>query len=318
MFSIISLIIVWILSFKIIENKKEAAEAILLSSILCVPVFLNTLTRGQLGIFSIFLAISIFLLYIRKYRFLTGLLFSFALVLKISPIAYIGFFFLFRKEWKILLSALFGCFIFICVVPSLVLGFETNWNLILDWTNIMQSSTSSFAHKSYLWGELLTPFASDNQSIYSVLTRTVWSSENEFIKNSNWLIKSVSLLLNCLGLFLLWLLSKKKCENNALLFAEYSLFPMLMLFASPVSQIHHYTFLYLLFLSSFIVANNITKNVSLKFLILAGVIFGAFSYLFGLIFSELSYLGIPLWGSLILWLVLLINIKITGNTPLKN
>ena len=167
------------------EDARPAPWQIALAMIFCLPMFLNTLTRGQFGIISLFFEAAIFYNYLKQQKILIGLLLAFAVALKISPLAFLFFFFLMKREWKILLSTIVGFGLFFFLLPSLVIGFHQNWELLKIWRGLMSISQSDTAYQHYLWGELFTPFAEDNQSIYAVITRFVWPSEAPFIGHSN-------------------------------------------------------------------------------------------------------------------------------------
>ena len=119
----------------------------------------------------------------------------------------------------------------------------------------MSVSQSSTAYQHYLWGELFTPFAEDNQSLYAVITRFASRDETQFIGHSNALVRYITSGLGLLLLALPFLKTRKTSPDPAQdplrSLAEFSLFPMLMLFTSPVTQIHHYTVIFFLFLSVF-------------------------------------------------------------------
>ena len=182
--------------------------------------------------------------------------------------------------------------------------------LFLAWKSLMSIGSQDEAYKNYLWPELFTPFGDKNQSLYAVITRLVWHSEKDFIGASNQLIRSITSLFSAALLALLFLkrLPAKPDEkqDRALLLAEFSLYPMLMLFASPVSQVHHYTTLYLIFLAALLLLPRYSSQCKVHFALLFSVWIAAAFVALGMVFeSPLGYLGTPLWGSLLLWGVVL-------------
>ncbi len=302
----------WVFSYSSSLNPdpRSGPWPIALAAILCIPVFLNTLTRGQLGILSLFFALLIFALYLKKKKFLAGFLLAFAITLKTSPLAFLLFFFFIKKEWKILFSSLIGFLVFFVLIPSWSLGFMKNWDYLMLWNDLMKVSTTDAARQNYLWGELYTPFASDNQSFYAVLTRWVWPSENSFAAGTNFGVRWVTFGLGLFGVFWIWLknLSRKTpLENPIRLLAEYSLFPMLMLFISPVTQIHHYTVIYLLFLAAlFLIGKNTPKTTAQKSL-LWGVWIAAVSLTLNAAIPFLAYWGCAMWSAFFLWFLVLFS-----------
>jgi len=284
---------------------RPASWQIALAMIFCLPMLLNTLTRGQFGIITLFFMAVIFYNYLAQHKVLTGLLLAFAVALKISPLAFLVFFFLMKREWKILASTALGFFLFFFLLPSLVIGFHQNWELLKIWQGLMSVSQSDTAYQHYLWSELFTPFAEDNQSLYAVVTRFVWPSVTSFIGHSNTPVRLITSGLGILLLALPFLLQKKEPptpEQDPLRsLAEFSLFPMLMLFTSPVTQIHHYTVAYFLFLAALMMMDR-TPRGSWAYKCLGFSLWTcAISLLLGMVVPMMGYWGIPLWGSMLLW-----------------
>jgi hypothetical protein len=284
---------------------RPAPWQIALGMFFCLPMFLNTLTRGQFGIISLFFMAAIFYSYLVQRKILTGFLLALAVALKISPLAFLVFFFLLKREWKIILSTIAGFGLFFFLLPSLAIGFHQNWELLKIWQGLMSASQSDTAYQHYLWGELFTPFAEDNQSFYAVVTRLVWPSEAAFTGQSNaW----VRLITSGLGLVLLALpfLKARKTSPGAAQdplrsLAEFSLFPMLMLFTSPVTQIHHYTVTYFLFIAAFLIMDRAPRGSWTRKCLGFSLWTCALSLTLGMIFSSAGFLGMPLWGSMLLW-----------------
>ena len=304
--SLVGLAIVFFLSLRFTSDRKNAAWQIVLASLLCIPVFLNTLTRGQLGILMLFFQGAIFFSYLKNYKVLAGFLLAFAVSLKTSPLAVLFVYFLFRKEWTLLLSAALGFVFFMILYPSVMIGFEENWKLLTIWQGLMREGSSIDAYKNYLWSELFTPFAADNQSFYAVLTRFYWRGESDFIANPSHWVRWISMstgIITILLLFVKNMRSTPKSGESASIeekLSEFSLYPAWMLLFSPVTQIHHYTSLYFLFLAVFFL-----RNRKKTWLPLAGVFCSALFFLLGLVIEPLAYWGFPMWGAFILWGILL-------------
>lgn len=293
---------------------RPAPWQITLAMIFCLPVFLNTLTRGQFGIITLFFMAVIFHQYLAGRKVLTGLLLGFAVTLKISPLAFLVLFFLMKREWKILFSTAAGFGLFFILIPSLAIGFHQNWELLKLWKNIMSSSQSDTAYQHYLWGELFTPFAGDNQSLYAVITRIVWPSEKLFIGHSNAVVRWITTGIGIALLALPFAQSQKKSsatmpQDPVRLLAEFSLFPMLMLFTAPVTQIHHYTVTYFLFLTALLMFQNHPSGSRTRPWLCLSLWMCALSLSMGMIFDLAGGWGIPLWGSLFLWFVVLFSLN---------
>lgn len=297
-----------ILLSKYFTNRSETAPwQIALAGIFCLPLFLNTMTRGQLGVFILFFEVLVFYCYLKNRKVLAGIFLSFAVAMKISPLAFLYFFFLIKKEWKILTSAFLTSLFFLFVFPSFVLGMDMNWTLLTTWQKLMAQGSSDQAHQSYLWNEIFTPFADDNQSLYALLTRFFGPLEENFAKVSN---AGIRFAASAFGIFLLVLLFLKKQpspfspqHNRVPLLAEYSLYPIAMLIASPVASLHHYTALYFLFLAALFLSEEQPLRSPRRLWLIIGVWICAFLLLGGYAIRFLKHWGSPLWGTLFLWFI---------------
>jgi hypothetical protein len=318
--SFLCLLGTFLLSERFAEEKDNAGWKIALAAFFCLPIFLNTLTRGQLGTLSLFAQAAVLLSYFKGWKVLAGFLLAFAVALKISPLAVLFFYFLFKKEWKLLFIGAASSVLFWIIYPSVAIGFENNLKLLTIWRGLMADGSSITAYKSYLWNELFTPLAGDNQSLYAVITRFVWPTKEIFIaRATNWVRWSVSAGA-VLALLLLFLKRQKVTafpvpeKDRAKLLAEYSLYPMVMLIFSPVTQIHHYTSLYFLFLSALLMLPR-ASTVRKRWL-LTGLWVSAALFCLGFVIDVFSYWGMPMWGALFLWGIVLACID--RNRILKN
>lgn len=295
----------FLISIQLARDRETGFEAACLASFLTLPAFLNTLTRGQLGIVSLFFAILVFFLYQKKKDFWAGFALAFAVVLKSSPLAALGFYFLIKREWKVIAGGVAGTLLFAFILPGLSLGFARNWYFLQEYHRIITHAVGDLGHQGILWQQLVTPFAEDNQSIYAVLTRLSWHSEASFVAASNnQVIRNITRVLLAAALALLAMIGFKKRDRSktSFLLLEYSLYPMLMIMLSPVTQPHHYTVLYLFFLGGFLHLRSVAVPAVHRRLTEIALLIAAFSFLFGLCFDELNYWGLSVWGSLICWL----------------
>jgi len=308
------------------RNMELSPWQIALAAILCLPVIMNTLTRGQFGVITLFFAAAVFYSYLQKQKILTGLLLAFAVALKASPLAFLVFFFLMKREWKILAWTFLGSGLFLILLPSLAIGWDRNLELLKTWKDLMSFSQHDNAHDSYLWAQLFTPFAGDNISIYAVITRYVWRKEHYFIGHSNAAVRTITTIA---GFFLLslpfiktWLSRPRPATPSARrsgsadparLLAEFSLFPMLMLFISPVTQIHHYTVAYFLFLAALTMIDQAPRGSWTRRTLIVSLWTCAVALLLGMTSRHLAYRGVPLWGSMFLWGTILCSIRKTEN-----
>jgi hypothetical protein len=291
---------------------RPAPWQIALSLFFCLPMFLTTLTRGQLGIISLFFMAAILYSYLTQRKILTGLLLALAVALKISPLAFLVFFFLMKREWRILLGTLVGFGLFFFLLPSLAIGFHQNWELLKIWKGLMSASQSDVAYRHYLWGELFNPFAGKNQSFYAVATRFAWPSQAQFIGHSNALVRFITSGLGVVLLALPFVKTQRTLPGSPQeplrSLAEFSLFPMLMLFTSPVTQFHHYTVVYFLFLAAIMIMDRVPLGSRVRKNLGFALWTCALSLTLGMIFPAVGYWGVPLLGSMLLWGVVLYSI----------
>jgi len=278
----------------------------LLALVLALPALLNTVSRGQMGVLSLFFAALCFLLYRKNRCFLAGILLGFAIVLKISPVFFLLGFFFFERAWRVLAGALLAFVLFVFIIPGALVGWELNLQYLRTWFEAMRLATSEQAQQSQLWSQLLDPYSEDNQSFYSVLLRLLGPARDQFTAGSDVFVRllargSAAILLALLsGVMVLRHLKKIKAG----LFLEYSLFPMLMLYASPVSEDHHYTVLYLLFAAAFYLLRDVNLSGASRKGIEAAIWICAVSVLLGMISDSLNAFGAMVWGTLVLWLAL--------------
>ncbi|HRK62091.1 MAG TPA: glycosyltransferase family 87 protein [Candidatus Omnitrophota bacterium] len=283
--------------------------------LVALPPLLNTLTRGQLGALSLFLTLLPFILDQSGKKFTAGFILGFAIVLKMSPLLILPFYFLLNRNWRALAGCAAGGFLFGLLIPTLIFGPELHYVFLRNYYDAISGGTGNLAHQSYLWGELFTPFAGDNQSFYAVLTRFYWKTEALFIGHSNGLIRKVNFifLLTLLAAVTLHFFKSKKEIRKALgpwqpkiknEFTVYSLLSCIMLFTSPVSQLHHFTPLVLLSASAFLQSE---LHPSSRKMLWGAMALCLIFFTTGMIFDSLAVLGLPLWGSLALWFVVLIS-----------
>lgn len=307
MLSVASLCGAVVLAARLAKDPKEGMRAATLAALFCVPACLETMARGQLGVMSVFQAIAILYLYTKNKKVWAGLLFAFSVALKASPLAPLVIFFLVKKEWKMCIVILLGLFFFGWIVPSLVLGVDQNWFYITEWNRIMSQAVSDVGHQSHIWKQLVTPFAPDNQSMYAAVTRWVWPSEEVMIKYGN---AGVRWGVNAFGAIALVILAffcrKKKAEiSQNRLILEYSLFPMLMLLVSPVSETHHLTTLFVMFFPAFLYLDELPQKSIAYQSIMWGALIAFVTHIMGYIppFDHWGFSGV---GAFVFWCIMLV------------
>jgi len=307
MLSVASLCGSVILSARLAENRSAGMRAAVIAALFCIPVILETMTRGQLGVMSVFLAVAILYLYVQKRLVWAGLLFAFSVVLKASPLAPLIVLFLVKREWKLCIAICLGLFFFAWALPSLVIGSDQNLFFITEWNRILSHAVSDTGHQSHIWGQLVTPFAPDNQSIYAAVTRWVWPSEAVMITHGNFLVRWASRSFGALALVMLAFVCRRKRSqiSQRRLVLEYSLFPMLMLLVSPVSEIHHFTMLFVMFFPTFLYLDELPRNSASYQSLMWGALAAAVTLTLGYI-PPFDHWGLTAVGTLVFWCILLV------------
>ncbi len=202
-----------------------------------------------------------------------------------------------------------GGIVFTLLVPAAVLGWGKNLHFVHNWFQIMALGASPQAQTSQLWAQLLDPYAHDNQSFYAVALRLWGPSAEQLQPGAD---AALRLWVRAAGLLLLGVLSgvsfyRKQLKIERGIFLEYALFPMAMLYLSPVSEAHHYTVVYLPVLAALWLLEEPEASKGGR-IFLEGVLwFAALAVFLGLVFHPLNHAGAYVWGTLALWLGLLVH-----------
>lgn len=283
------------------DSRERSFWFIFAAFLLAFPPLLNGMVRGQLGAISLFLIVLVFLLDRAKRYFWAGFMLAFAIVLKMSPLLILPFYFLIRRNWKAVLGGLCGGILFGLIVPFIFLGIPVTFEYLGDYYHAVSGATGPQSWRSYLWGELFTPFSEDNQSFYGIMTRLVWQNQGNFMTHYHPGIKTAnfSLIFILLGA-LTFVFAKKK--NTTADFCFFALLSCVMLFTSPVSEPHHFTPMMLLGAAAFLI---IEKKPQLMKPLAAIQIGSGLAFILGLAVEPLAWIGLPFWGVLTLWLSIL-------------
>jgi hypothetical protein len=307
MLSVVALCGTVLLSARLAQDRLKGMRAAVMAMIFCIPPLVESLTRGQTGVMFIFLAIAILYLYTRGRVVWAGVLLAFSVVLKVSPLALLVVFFLVKREWKTLAAALLGIFFFAWALPSIVIGADRNWLLLKEWSYSMTHAISGAGNESRIWTELVNPLAHDNQSLYAVFTRWACPTETVLATHNDFWIRWGVRIFGVLALSIIAFISRrgKSQSSPKRVMIEYSLFLILMLLVSPVSETHHYTILFALFLPVFLYLDELPRNsVSYQCLMWASLIAG-FTQILNYVFP-FDMWGFPAIGALIFWCVSLV------------
>src|SRR5271165_2934560 len=216
-----------------------------LSAILLLSLrpILGDLHHGNINLLILFLIVAMFQAWRQGHDVLAGLLLGLAISYKVTPALFIPYF-VYKRSWRTVGSALLGLVLFLLVVPSLIVGTRFNFDCLSMW-----------------WHRMLTPFLVEgatspleiNQSMVGVLTRLLTEiplGTNRYdlhldVHLVSWPPQAVSYLVKFLTIALLALLAffcRTPTDNrrDPRLLAEIALVVLTMLFISERSWKHHF------------------------------------------------------------------------------
>jgi len=223
-----------------------SSKALLMAPVLSVGLLVDNLSLGQNYLLILFLLTSAFYLFLRHRPFWAGFLVALATSLKVTPGLSLAYF-LFKREFRVLLGALVGLMVFMLLVPSFFYGFDRNLHLLRNWGNAvllpfftgrpLKTATVSWHSANQSLDAFLfrhfTPYGRlHNGGLHRWLDRIMVDPP---------VLKRISLLWKGLILLTIILLTCRSLGQNRSLFPlEFSLVILAMMFISPVAWISHY------------------------------------------------------------------------------
>ena len=291
------------LSVRMAKDQPAGTRAAVMAGIFCLPAIIESMTRGQVGVMVLFLAVAILYLYLRGKYVWAGILLAFSIVLKVSPLAFLAVFFLAKREWKVCAAAALGGIFFLFVYPSFAIGAERNWFLLTEWRSSLTHAVSG-GSENRLWSQLATPIAWDNQTLYAVITRWFYPTESALEAHGNAWVKTLVGVIAVMALSgLAFVCRRRRSEiSERRIMLEYSLFPALMLLVSPVSEIHHYTVLFMIFFAAFLYLEELSQRPLFRQTLAWCCFMAALTQILGYI-EPIALKGFPMLGALALWCV---------------
>ena len=169
---------------------------------------------------------------------------------------------------------------------------------------MLSYAVSSTIEESPLWNQLASPVAWDNQSLYAVFTRWACPTESALAALGDFWMRLGVRVFGVAALSILAFVSRRKrsqiSQNRLIL--EYSLFLVLMLLISPVSEIHHYTIFFVPFLAVFLYLDELPRNSASYQCIMWGSFIAGLTLLSCYI-PPCGIWGFPAIGALLFWCV---------------
>lgn len=137
-----------------------------LAVLLCMRPLIGDLQHGNVNILILFLVMGALHAYSCQCDFLCGVLLALAISCKVTPLLFLPYF-LWKRQWRVLIGSAIGLVLFLLLIPGLFLGFRENLDQLAGWSRTM-----------------LLPFVKDgfvttehhNQSLPGVIYRLVTHS----------------------------------------------------------------------------------------------------------------------------------------------
>ena len=217
------------------------AELLLIS--LSLRPIISDLQHGNVNLFILFLVVAALKAFQSKCHRTCGLLIALAASCKVTP-ALFCLYFLYKGAWRVATWSVLGLVLFLILIPSCLLGFETNNQLLEGWTELMIFPYLLEGH---------VEVEQTNQSLAGVLNRLLTKVPSIAFKGAptesinlvslekttvQWIIRVTSVVLVCL--LASCCRTRTESNNRWMLACEYSLVLMCMLFLSERSWKHHY------------------------------------------------------------------------------
>jgi hypothetical protein len=216
--------------------------------LLSLRPILGDLHHGNINLLILFLIVAMFEAWRRDHDVLAGLLLGLAISYKVTPALFLPYF-AYKRSWRTFWSTFLGLFLFIVVVPSVMIGPRFNYECLTMW-----------------WHRMLTPFLVEgnaspmeiNQSMVGVLTRLLTEippGTNRYDLHLDVNLLSlppqlVSVLLKLMavgfvGLLAFFCRTSNRDRRDPRYLAEVALVVLTMLFISERSWKHHFVTLLL-------------------------------------------------------------------------
>ncbi len=216
-------------------------------AVMSLRPILSDLQHGNINILILFLVVAALDAWTRGRDWLGGAALGLAITCKVTPALFLPYF-LYKRSWKMLVATSVAIFVFMFVVPTIVLGPDLASRCLGSW-----------------WHRIISPYVSGgvvgdleiNQSMVGVLNRLMVLDETPGRYGSqlklnvvNWDPKFVARIVKVLSIGvvgLMFLLTRTRTDrrDDPRLLGEFSLVVLTMLFVSERSWKHHYVTLLL-------------------------------------------------------------------------
>jgi hypothetical protein len=108
----------------------------LLGAVIALPALVGDMSHNNVNIFIFFLVVTCLECIRRGWDILGGLCLALGIACKVTPLLFLPYF-VWKRAWRVLLGTGVGLFLWLLVIPALVLGWQWNIQLLGDWYYLM-------------------------------------------------------------------------------------------------------------------------------------------------------------------------------------
>ena len=218
---------------------------------------ISDIQHGNLNIFVLVWVALAWVCYVRQRDYLAGIFLALAIVTKITP-ALLLVYFLYKREWRVVLATAVGLFLFVLVIPAIYLGWSRNIEFLTTWFNMlvrpyaMEGFASIEIANQSLYGTLLRVLS--NHEILSIEHMSVQQAYQVGMQDMARPLTTVGRLMRpaisigVLGALAWFCRGSAKKRDDAGLWLEFALVLVAMLLLSERTWKHHATTLTLVYL----------------------------------------------------------------------
>jgi alpha-1,2-mannosyltransferase len=236
------------MTFRLVEESGSLfpAWAKALTVMVSLRPIVGDLTHGNVNLFILFVVVCALAAFRRGWDFTAGVILALAVACKITPALFIAYF-AWKRAWTLLAGVVLGLGLFVVVIPSAVLGWQANAELLASWAHQMVvpflaggAITSEHQNQSLpgLFARLLTasPSFSDYDGSGYVPTQ-FHNLASLSTRGTAWVIKGTIALLTIAGAWCCR--TPLRPRARAALAAEYAVVLLGMLLFSERTWKHH-------------------------------------------------------------------------------
>ncbi len=125
---------IWVI--RAVAPPRLSLAGFLASMAIALPAIIGDLTHNNVNIFILFLVAAMLELYRRGQDCSAGLTLALAIACKLTPLLFVPYL-AWKRQWRMLYATGFGLAVWLIIVPSWILGWERNWQLLNDWSELM-------------------------------------------------------------------------------------------------------------------------------------------------------------------------------------